>query len=89
MKLQLSSVFMANTSSPESKITLKGTYDSNLDKGKGLNEVRKKAGNDYMEIDLTYEWDVSAVRKLYFKRDCIIKTYRFFEDSVKSTDTPG
>ena len=44
------------TSSPESKITLKGSYESNLEKGKGLSEVREKVGRDYMEIDLNYEW---------------------------------
>ncbi len=71
---------------PEKKITLSKPVENNVDKGKGLDEVRGKAGTDYLEIDLNYEWDDSAVRKVYFKRDCIIKTYRFFEDSLRLTD---
>jgi hypothetical protein len=49
-----------------------------------LHELQTSGGN-YLELDLSMEWDDSAVTKLYFERSCIIKTYRFFEDSIHST----
>lgn len=73
--------------SSTTKITIKESFDNNKEKGKGISDVRKKVGSEYLEIDLYHEWDDSIVCKVYFKRDCIIKTYRFFEDSLKTTET--
>jgi len=56
-------------------------------KGKGLFDVRQKAGVDFLELDLNDEWNDTVVKKVYFERDCIIKAYRFFEDSIRETDT--
>ncbi|MEZ5083011.1 MAG: hypothetical protein R2750_06140 [Bacteroidales bacterium] len=73
-------------SSSSGGITITHTQNSQF-KGKGLFEVRQKAGIDFLELDLADEWDDTRVKKLYFERNCIIKTYRFFEDSVKAVDT--
>jgi hypothetical protein len=51
-------------------------------KGLGLSEYLKKSQDRFLELDLSYEWDDSAIKKVYFDRECIIKTYRFFEDSI-------
>lgn len=67
-------------------ITITQTVNSQV-KGKGLLEVRQKAGIDFLELDLSQEWDNSMVKKIYFERNCIINTYRFFEDSVSAVDT--
>ncbi|RLD62205.1 MAG: hypothetical protein DRJ05_00920 [Bacteroidetes bacterium] len=61
--------------------------ESNKIKGKDLIDVRRKAGKDYLELDMADEWDDTAVSKVYFHKDCIIKTYRFFEDSIHAVDT--
>ena len=67
-------------------ITITQTQNS-LVKGKGLFSVRQKSGIDFLELDMSREWNDSAVAKIYFQRDCIIKTYRFFEDSIHDVDT--
>lgn len=68
-------------------ITLTKTITNKVQsKGIGLDEVRKKAGIDFLELDLNFEWDDTSVKKIYFARDCIIKTYRFFEDSIHAVD---
>jgi len=67
-------------------ITITQTLD-NLPKGKGLLALRQNAGTDYLELDLEQEWEDTMVKKVYFGRECIIKTYRFFEDSIRETDT--
>ena len=36
---------------------------------------------------MSFEWDDSAVDKVYIHRDCIKKTYRFFEDSIRAVGT--
>ncbi len=75
------------TKSAISKITIKESNENSDEKGKGLDEIVQKHKNEYLEIDLIHEWNDTAVSRVYFKRDCIIKTYRFFEDSLMSTDT--
>jgi len=56
-------------------------------KGKGLLEVRQNTNADFLELDLGLEWEDTMVKKIYFDRECIIKTYRFFEDSIRETET--
>jgi hypothetical protein len=70
----------------ELKTAIAQTLD-NLPKGKGLLALRQNAGTDYLELDLEQEWEDTMVKKVYFGRECIIKTYRFFEDSIRETDT--
>jgi proteasome lid subunit RPN8/RPN11 len=68
-------------------ITITKTITNNESKGQGLKDVWKKAGKDYLEIDLNEEWDDSVVKNVFFERSCIIKTYRFFEDSIRAVDS--
>ena len=68
-------------------ITITKTLSNHETKGRGLSQVRAKAGIDFLELDLSIEWDDTTVQKIYFERNCIIKTYRFFEDSVREVDT--
>lgn len=64
------------------------TSESNqLSRGKGLFNAINSGNNTYMELSLSDEWDDTAVSRVYFERDCIIKTYRFFEDSIHSAGT--
>lgn len=49
-----------------------------------LSELQASNGN-FFELDLSLEWDDTEVTRVYFERSCIIKTYRFFEDSIHST----
>ncbi|MEZ5198050.1 MAG: hypothetical protein R2764_17175 [Bacteroidales bacterium] len=74
----------ASPNKPSGGVVLMQTQTDNSSKGKGLKPVRKLAGVDFMEIDMSEEWDDSMVSKVYFHRDCIKKTYRFFEDSIKA-----
>lgn len=68
-------------------ITITKTLSNHDIKGKGLSQVRAKSGVEYLELDLSHEWDDTTVKKVYFERNCIIKTYRFFEDSIREVDT--
>ena len=68
-------------------ITITKTLSNHDIKGKGLSQVRAKTGVDFLELDLNHEWDDTTVKKIFFDRSCIIKTYRFFEDSVREVDT--
>ena len=68
-------------------IIIKPATADNRTKGKGLGQIRDKAGIDFLELNMDYEWDDSAVAKIYFHRDCIKKTYRFFEDSARAVGT--
>ena len=68
-------------------ITITKTIGNDESKGKGLDQVRAKSGIDFLELDLSLEWDDTTVKKIYFERNCIIKTYRFFEDSIRDADT--
>ncbi len=79
------------TTGSEKKTSSGGiTITQSLDKpqkGKGLFEVKQNAGTDFLELDLGLEWEDTLVKKVYFGRECIIKTYRFFEDSIRNTET--
>ncbi len=68
-------------------ITITKTLSNHDIKGKGLRQVKAKSGIDYLELDLSLEWDSTTVKKVYFERNTIIKTYRFFEDSIREVDT--
>jgi proteasome lid subunit RPN8/RPN11 len=62
--------------------------ESVAEKGRGLEHVRQYHGGQYYEIDLKKQWDDTTVRKIYIHRDCIIKTYRYFEDLQLSYSNP-
>jgi hypothetical protein len=66
-------------------IKIQNSEADKSEKGKGFLKELKSAGNDYLELELFNEWEDTAVTKVYFERKCIIKTYRFFEDSIHST----
>jgi proteasome lid subunit RPN8/RPN11 len=51
-------------------------------KGIGLNTIRKLTGINYFEVDVQSFIRDTAVRRVFFKRDFIIKAYRYFEDSM-------
>ena len=77
----------ANPDKPSGGVVLMQSKTDNSVKGKGLVPVRKLAGIDFIELDMSEEWDDTAVRKVYMHKDCIKKTYRFFEDSIRAVGT--
>jgi len=56
--------------------------DNEINKGSGLDLVRKLAGIKYYEIDVQSFIQDTAVRKVYFCDDFVIKAYRYFEDKM-------
>ncbi len=62
--------------------------ESIMEKAKGLDHIKQWMGGQYYEIDLKDQWENTAVRKVYFHKDCIIKTYRYFEDLQMSYSNP-
>lgn len=62
--------------------------ESVIMKAKGLDHLKQWMGGQYYEIDLKDQWENTAVRKVFFHKDCIIKTYRYFEDLQMSYSNP-
>lgn len=82
-KLKLATMTLRPSEKPSRNvIKLQQSEVKVSDKGKGLREHLAGNGDRYLELDMSHEWSDSAVKKVYFERDCIIKTYRFFEDSI-------
>lgn len=50
----------------------------------GLRHLRDKIGSEYYEIDMNTIFKDTAIRYVYFKRDCILDIYKFFNDSLKT-----
>jgi len=56
--------------------------DEEMNKGKGLDMVRKLAGIKYYEVDVQSFISNTSVRKVYFSKDFVINAYRYFEDKM-------
>jgi hypothetical protein len=88
-KLKAIPLRSSNKNPAKNVIKLQQTEINKAERGKGLFDHLRESGNKYLELDLSVEWEDSCVKKVYFERDCIIRTYRFFEDSIHiaGTDT--
>ncbi|MBW6459063.1 MAG: hypothetical protein K0B08_00685 [Bacteroidales bacterium] len=85
-KLKISPIL--STSRPaKNAIKIQPTMVTASNKGKGLADYLKPNKDRYLELNMSHEWADSCVKNVYFERDCIIKTYRFFEDSIHSVGT--
>jgi len=56
--------------------------EEEINKGKGINTVRKLAGIKYFEVDVQSFIRDTKVRKVYFSKEFIVKAYRYFEDKM-------
>ncbi|MCD4730166.1 MAG: hypothetical protein K8R74_06185, partial [Bacteroidales bacterium] len=86
-RIKKSNIIPSKEKPAVSTIKLQHTVKKDDNMGKGLEKEISKSGNNFLELDLSHEWDDSAIQKVFFHKDCIIKTYRFFEDSIRSVDT--
>jgi len=85
-KLRISPI-LSTPRPAKNAIKIKPTVVTASNKGKGLADYLKSNKDRFIELNMSHEWADSCVKNVYFERDCIIKTYRFFEDSIHSVGT--
>ena len=85
-KLKISPI-LSTPRPAKNAIKIQPTVVTASNKGKGLADYLKSNKDRFLELNMSHEWADSCVKNVYFERDCIIKAYRFFEDSIHSVGT--
>ncbi|MFO7613406.1 MAG: hypothetical protein R6W71_02070 [Bacteroidales bacterium] len=85
-KLKISPI-LSTPRPAKNAIKIQPTLVTASNKGKGLADYLRSNKDRFIELNMSHEWADSCVKNVYFERDCIIKTYRFFEDSIHSVGT--